>query len=67
MLTALAAELPDIRSFWIVGLIAFAAGSLILKKLWPVATPKHDLKDYDGYIDALLTTNGARVRRDRQH
>ena len=66
MLTTLAAELPDVRWFWIVGLIAFAAGSLILKKLWPAAGPKHHLRDYDGYIDDLLTTNGARIRRHRQ-
>ena len=55
----------DGRWFWLAGLIAFAACAAIIRTAWPAKRRDHILKDYDGYIDDLLTTNGSRVRRHR--
>lgn len=53
------------RWFWLVGLIAFGGCGVMLRTLWPSRSSSHARKDYDGYIDDLLSTNGTRVRRER--
>lgn len=60
-----ATSVSDVRWFWLVGLIAFGGFGVMLRTLWPARKADHTLKDYDGYIDDLLSTNGTRVRRDR--
>ena len=67
-ISSLAADLHpagDGRWFWLVGLIAFGGCAISLRTIWPSRRSDHARKDFDGYIDDLLSTNGSRIRRRR--